>query len=410
MSDTEPIQSIPEVVEDDRNTSPQPRRLPARIVRFLPILVILLLLFALPLWRLVFGGADWPGAVVVVGTAVIVGAFVALPALMMLGHGHRRIDRAAAVGDALLGIVWVVFVWTVIGEVLRLALLAFGVENPERSRITAVAVLVVASMLLVWGYTEAMRPPRIKRVDVTIPRLGRDLDGLRVVVVTDTHYGPINRARWSAGVAATVNELDGDIVCHLGDLADGTVSQREEQVAPLATVRSRLARVYVTGNHEYFGEAQAWLDHMDRLGWDTLHNRHLVVQRGKDSLVVAGVDDATARASGVTGHGADLARALAGADPELPVLLLAHQPKQITQAVSAGVDLQLSGHTHGGQIWPFNYLVRLDQPVVHGLSRHGDRTQLYTSRGTGFWGPPFRVFAPSEITVLTLRRDSDGRP
>ena len=146
----------------------------------------------------------------------------------------------------------------------------------------------------------------------------------------------------------------------------------------------------------------------------TLHNRHIVVERGGDTLVVAGVDDVTAHGSGVDGHGADLAAALAGVDPALPVLLLAHQPKQVAQAASAGVDLQISGHTHGGQIWPFHFLVRLDQPVVQGLSRHGERTQLYTSRGTGFWGPPFRVFAPSEITLLTLRRGkhtgSDCRP
>jgi uncharacterized protein len=143
---------------------------------------------------------------------------------------------------------------------------------------------------------------------------------------------------------------------------------------------------------------------MADIGWDVLHNRHVVVERDGAKLVIAGVDDATARASGVEGHGANLDRALAGADAALPVLLLAHQPKQVRQAVDAGVDLQVSGHTHGGQIWPFNLLVRLDQPVVAGLSRHGDRTQLYTSRGTGFWGPPFRVFAPSEITLLTLRR------
>ena len=160
-------------------------------------------------------------------------------------------------------------------------------------------------------------------------------------------------------------------------------------------MRGKLARVYVTGNHEYFSEAQGWLDYMDSIGWDALHNRHIVVARGGDELVVAGVDDATAKGSGVEGHGSNLEAALAGADPALPVLLLAHQPKQVTQAVDAGVALQISGHTHGGQIWPFNFLVRLDQPVVQGLSRHGDRTQLYTSRGTGFWGPPFRVFAPA---------------
>ena len=221
-------------------------------------------------------------------------------------------------------------------------------------------------------------------------------------MITDTHYGPIDRSRWSAAVVARVNELDADIVCHVGDIADGTVDVREHQARPLASVRATSARVYVTGNHEYFSEAQGWLDYMESIGWAALHNRHIVVERGGDRLVVAGVDDATAEASGVRGHGADLDAALAGADDALPVLLLAHQPKQVARASRAGVALQISGHTHGGQIWPFNVLVRLDQPVVQGLSRHGE-TQLYTSRGTGFWGPPFRVFAPSEITLLTLR-------
>ena len=227
-------------------------------------------------------------------------------------------------------------------------------------------------------------------------------------MITDTHYGPIDRARWSAAVVARVNELDADVVCHVGDIADGTVEVREAQASPLASVRAASARVYVTGNHEYFSEAQGWLDYMERIGWAALHNRHVVVERGGDRLVVAGVDDATAKASGVRGHGANLEAALAGADRALPVLLLAHQPKQVAHAVRAGVDLQISGHTHGGQIWPFNFLVRLDQPVVHGLSRHGERTQLYTSRGTGFWGPPFRVFAPSEITLLTLRNGREA--
>jgi uncharacterized protein len=154
--------------------------------------------------------------------------------------------------------------------------------------------------------------------------------------------------------------------------------------------------VYVTGNHEYISEAQGWLDYIAGIGWDALHNRHIRVERGGDELVVAGVDDVTSRSS-------DLETALAGATPGLPVLLLAHQPKHVAQAVTFGVDLQISGHTHGGQIWPFNFLVRVDQPVVRGLSSHGERTQLYTSGGTGFWGPPFRVFAPSEITLLTLR-------
>jgi predicted MPP superfamily phosphohydrolase len=373
----------------------------------LTITTILALLFGVPWWTLVVAGTRWPVSVVVAGTALFGGALVAFPVLLYLGHGRHHRDRAARTGDIILGVIWVLFAWAVLGNVLRLALAVSGVADPLRSRIVAAGVGAVSVVLALWGYAEAMRVPRIKRVDVTIARLGAGLDGTRVVVLTDTHYGPINRTRWSTRVVAAVNDLDADIVCHTGDLADGTVSDRREQAAPLGTVRARLARAYVTGNHEYFGEAEAWLNHMRELGWETLHNRHLVVERDGARLVVAGVDDATAAHSGRPGHRADHAAALAGADPDLPVLLLAHQPKQVGAAVANGVDLQVSGHTHGGQIWPFHYLVRLDQPTVHGLSRHGERTLLYTSRGTGFWGPPLRVFAPSEITLLTLR---SGRP
>ncbi|HYN93618.1 MAG TPA: metallophosphoesterase [Pilimelia sp.] len=368
----------------------------------LTITAVLGLLFGVPWWTLVWAGNRWPTAVVVAGSLLFLGALVALPVLMYHGHGRRR-DAAAATGDTLLGVIWVLFAWSVLGNVLRLALAVGGVGDPARSRIVAAATVAVSVVLVAWGYAEAMRVPRVRRVEVPVPRLGAGLDGVRVVLLTDTHYGPIDRARWSAGVVAAVNELSADIVCHTGDIADGTVAQRRAQAAPLAAVRATLARAYVTGNHEYFGEAQGWLDHMHQLGWEPLHNRHIVVERGGDRLVVAGVDDRTAAASGRPGHRADHAAALAGTDRDLPVLLLAHQPKQVAAAVAYGVDLQLSGHTHGGQVWPFHLLVRLDQPVVQGLSRHGERTLLYTSRGTGFWGPPLRVFAPSEITLLTLR-------
>jgi predicted MPP superfamily phosphohydrolase len=369
----------------------------------LTLTTILALLFGVPWWTLVMAGAHWPAPVVATGTILFAGAVVAFPVLMVFGHGRRHLDWAARTGDTILGVVWVLFVWALFGTVLRLALGVAGVDDPVRSRVTAGLVAGVSLVLVLWGYVEAMRVPRVRRVEVTIPRLGAGLDGTRVVLLTDTHYGPIDRARWSARVVEAVNDLDPDIVCHTGDIADGSVAARRAQAAPLGDVRARLARTYVTGNHEYFGEAQGWLDHMRELGWEALHNRHVVVERDGSRLVVAGVDDRTAAGSGLAGHSADHAAALAGADPELPVLLLAHQPKQIGGAVEHGVDLQISGHTHGGQIWPFHYLVRLDQPVVQGLTRHGERTQLYTSRGTGFWGPPLRVFAPSEITLLTLR-------
>ena len=376
------------------------RRRSTRRVAF--VVAVLALLFGVPFVTVVASGQEWPLAAVVVAAFVFVGTALAFPWLMFRGHG-RGADRLAVIGDTILGAIWVLFAWSVLGNVLRLILWACGIEDPDRARIVAAAVVAVSAVLLVWGNREAMRVPRVKRVEIAIPGLGAGLDGMRVVLLTDTHYGPINRVAWSQRVGEAVNALDADVVCHTGDIADGTVEQRREQAAPLGNITARLAKTYVTGNHEYFGEAQGWLDHMESLGWVALHNRHIVVERDGARLIVAGVDDRTAKGSGRPGHGADHAAALAGADRTIPVLLLAHQPKQIDGAVEHGIDLQISGHTHGGQIWPFHFLVRTDQPVVSGLSRHGARTQLYTSRGTGFWGPPFRVFAPSEISVLVLR-------
>ncbi|WP_156959400.1 metallophosphoesterase [Nocardia sp. BMG51109] len=356
------------------------------------------LLFLLPWWLLVYCTSSGP--LLWAGSAVFLLGFVCLPAGLLLGHGPRQSDAAVIVGDTLLGAVWVLFSWSVIGAVVRAGLTVAGVDDPARSRLVAVGVLAVWAALLVWGTVEARRVPRVRTVEVTIPGLGRGLDGLRAVVITDTHFAALDRLRWSRRVVEVVNAQRPDIVCHAGDLADGPVARRRAQVEPLGKVEAGLGRFYITGNHEYFGDALGWIECLTALGWRPLRNQHEIVERGGDRLVIAGIDDPTGVA--LDGHGPDLPAALAGA-PDVPVVLLAHQPKQISAAVEAGVALQISGHTHGGQIWPFHYLVRLDQPVVAGLSRHGERTQLYTSRGTGFWGPALRVFAPSEITVLVLR-------
>ncbi|MFI5609068.1 metallophosphoesterase [Amycolatopsis sp. NPDC051903] len=375
-----------------------------RIRRAAALVAALLLVFGEP-WSVFVLLPDWPAAATIAGTVLFAGAMLAFPVLMFQGHGPKQNDAAARTGDVLLGIAWVLFTWSVLGHVLRLALLLGGVDDPTRPRIVAAATLVVAAALLITGNRVAMRVPPVKEVDVVLPQLGRGADGLRIAVITDTHYGPLDRTKWSEKLVSELNRLQADVVCHAGDLADGSVAKRRKQVDPLGGVQAALGRFYITGNHEYFGEAQAWLDHMASLGWDTLHNRSTLVERGGDRVLFAGIDDPTGAASGLPGHGPDLPAALAGRDPAVPVVLLAHQPKQVARAREADVDLQISGHTHGGQIWPFHLLVRLDQPTLSGLTTHG-LTQLYNSRGSGFWGPPFRVFAPNEITLITLRRPS----
>lgn len=373
--------------------------------RLLQVLAILALLVVVPWWTLVGATASWPSPLAVGGAVVFALAWAGLPTLMILGHGPAQSDAAARVGDALLGVIWVLFGWALIGNLVELVLLAAGVPRAAGAQVVALAVLGAVLALLGYGVLEARRVPRVRTLRVTLPRLGVGLDGLRLVMISDTHFGPLDRSRWSARMVEAVNALRPDLAVHVGDLADGPVTRRKHQVEPLANVDAELGKFYVPGNHEYFGDPLGWLDHMDALGWQHLRNTHRVVCRQGDQLVVAGLDDPT----GVTldGHGPDLPAALARADPTLPVVLLAHQPVLVEHAARAGVALQLSGHTHGGQIWPFHYLVRLQQPVLAGLTRHdghqGAHTLLYTSRGTGFWGPPLRIFAPSEITLLVLR-------
>ena len=365
-------------------------------------LLVLVLLPGLPWWRLVLA-PDWPVPITVLGTVVAVVALIGFPVAMIGGHGRRHIDGLAVIGDSWLGIVWQLFAWTIIGELAGVALVLAGVGAPGRQRIVAIAVLVVVTVLCCWGLYQARRVPRVRRTEITLDRLGPGLDGLTIAVVADTHFGPIDRSAWSAALVDVVNGLHPDVIVHAGDLADGSVQQRRRQVAPLGNARAAMQRVYITGNHEYFSGAPQWVEQMTGLGWTFLHNRHVLLERDGSSLAIAGTDDLTAVSSGVQGHRSDLPAALLGVPPGVPVVLVAHQPKQVRQASEAGVDLQLSGHTHGGQIWPFQLIVRAEQGALQGLSRHGPRTQLYTSRGTGFWGPPFRVFAPSEISLLTLR-------
>ena len=324
--------------------------------------------------------------------------------LLILGHG-RHSDAAAVIGDTWLGVVFQLFVWCLVTEPLRLVLWLSGVDSRPRDVISGVVELVLALAALAWGAYRALGPVRPKYVEITLPRLPVALDGLRVVQIADTHCSPYLGPAWMRRVVRAANAQEPDIVCHTGDLADGPTSRRTPAIRELSNVEAP-QRFFITGNHEYFTDAEYWGRTMTELDWNFLHNRHHRFERDGASLVIAGIDDPTGAARGIAGHGPHLDAALEGVEDDECVLLLAHQPAQLKDAVRhGGVDLQLSGHTHGGQMWPFHYLVRLDQKIVAGLARRGD-TQIYVSRGVGFWGPPFRIGAPPELTVITLRSGS----
>ncbi|WP_222272377.1 metallophosphoesterase [Modestobacter marinus] len=244
--------------------------------------------------------------------------------------------------------------------------------------------------------------PVVQRVPITLQGLSPALDGFRIVTFSDGHLSPTYGGRRFERLVEIVNAQRPDVVAIVGDLVDGEVDELRSDVAPLADLVSEQGVFFVTGNHEYYVDTRAWLRHLPTLGVEILRNERMPLRRGTATFDLAGIDDRTAAASGVPGHGANLDAALDGRDDATPVVLLAHQPVQVEQAAAAGVDLQLSGHTHGGQLWPFDYVMTLDQPIIDGLTQFGD-TQLYVTRGAGYWGPPMRIGARPEVTVVELR-------
>jgi predicted MPP superfamily phosphohydrolase len=271
------------------------------------------------------------------------------------------------------------------------------------ARLTAATVMSLSGGLAAVGLRAARGPIAVRRVDVSLARLPTVHDGFRLVQLSDIHVGSTIGRAFVEDVVRRANELGPDLVAITGDLVDGSVADLAEAVAPLAGLRARHGVYFVTGNHEYYSGAEAWIAELPRLGIRVLRNERVSIGAGAEAFDLAGIDDHSAERFGGMPHDAAIARALGDRDPTREVVLLAHQPRSFAEAARLGVGLQLSGHTHGGQIWPFGVIVQLSQPFLAGLHRQG-ASQIYVSRGTGYWGPPMRLGAPAEITELVLRR------
>ncbi len=262
------------------------------------------------------------------------------------------------------------------------------------SRVVGGAAAAAGLATVGYGTYGVLRGPSVQRITVPLAKLPRAAHGFRIAVVSDIHIGPILGRAHTRRIVDTINATSPDLVAVVGDLVDGSVADLGSAAEPLAALRARHGSYFVTGNHEYFSGAEQWVDHVRELGLVPLENARVEIE-GFD---LAGVNDI---AGETEGQGPDFGRALGDRDRGRAAVLMAHQPVVIHDAVEHGVDLQLSGHTHGGQLWPGNYLAELANPTVAGLERYGD-TQLFVSRGAGAWGPPVRVGAPSDITVVEL--------
>jgi predicted MPP superfamily phosphohydrolase len=333
--------------------------------------------------------------------------------LIPLGVLARRLerqplaDRLAWIGLLAMGFFSSLLVLTIVRDVTIASLLTVDTLLPrtislERWRVdSAVAVPVLAALSTAIGFINARRRAKVVNVQVPVADLPAALDGLTIVQISDIHVGPTIKQPYVDAIVDAVNRLEPDLIAITGDVVDGSVAQLAEHTRPLSRLHARHGVYLVTGNHEYYSGADEWVAEFQRLGLKVLLNEHVVIKHNGTPFIVAGVTDySTGHLNGI--HRSDPAAALERAPEEARVrVLLAHQPRTALAAADIGYTLQLSGHTHGGQFFPWNLFVRLQQPFTAGLARIDD-LWIYTSRGTGYWGPPKRLGAPSEITRIRL--------
>ncbi|ARP81524.1 serine/threonine protein phosphatase [Bordetella genomosp. 8] len=379
-------------------------RRPPLITRILAIGILLHVYIALRL----IPEAPVPDPVRWVAVLYLLASCVLIP----LGARARQMApgwsrQAAWTGLMAMGFFSSLFVLTLLRDLLLLAVWAVGAlrglpaDMASLRGTSALAVPALALLITLVGLFNARRLARVVTVDVPIAGLPPALSGFTIAQISDVHVGPTIRRPYVEAIVAAVNALGADVVAVTGDVVDGPVDQLSPHTAPLSGLSGRYGAYLVTGNHEYYSGAREWVAEFERLGLKVLSNRHVVITHNGARLILAGVTDYTAGQFD-PGQRSDPRGALLGAPADATVrILLAHQPRTAEAAEPAGYTLQISGHTHGGQFLPWNFFVRLQQPFTAGLKKMG-RLWVYTSRGTGYWGPPKRVGAPSEITRIRL--------
>jgi hypothetical protein len=293
------------------------------------------------------------------------------------------------------------FVLTLLRDVVLVVAALFDMLSWPLEQGSAIAVPLLAAFATLVGYINARRVARVVDVEIPIDNLPTAFHGYQIVQLSDIHVGPTIKRGYLNAIVTKVNALKPDAIAITGDLVDGSVHSLRLHTEPLERLSARDGKFFVTGNHEYYSGAHEWIAELRRLGLTVLINEHVVRERDGHGLMIAGVPDFTAHLFDRS-HRSDPKRAAANAPDNVKVrILLAHQPRTAPAAAEAGFDLQLSGHTHGGQFFPWNFFVPLQQPFVAGLNRIA-ALWVYTSRGTGYWGPPKRFLAPSEITRVRL--------
>jgi uncharacterized protein len=338
----------------------------------------------------------------------VLGAGLLATCLWLLPTGFRT-RRDGGAWSVLLPFLTIgFFSWLLVLTLLRDVSLAIStlLLSPQGQgawiRSSAIGVMVLTPVITLVGFFIARRVAPVVDVEVPLADLPPQLEGFTIAQISDIHVGPTIKRNFVEAIVDRVNRLGADMVAITGDVVDGSVRELAHHTEPLGRLESRHGTYIVTGNHEYYSGVHAWIHELRGLGARVLMNEHVVLDHDGAKLAVAGVTDYSAHHFDPS-HRSDPHAAVKGAPTGAPKVLLAHQPRSASSAADAGYDLQLSGHTHGGQFWPWNLFVRLQQPFTAGLNRLGGMW-IYTNRGTGYWGPPMRFGVPSEITLIRLVR------
>ena len=316
---------------------------------------------------------------------------------------QRLADKISWVGYSAMGVFSFLFVLTFLRDVLLIvgALIFPAFYSQTFQHDSAVAVLILTVLASVIGFINAIRVPVVVNIDIPLKNLAQGLQGFTIAQISDIHIGPTIKKNYLVSIVKKVNFLNPHLVAITGDLIDGTVSQLADQLTPLRDLKSDYGSYFVTGNHEYYSGVNQWIQYLRASGIRVLQNEHDIITHKNAQIIIAGITDFNAHQIDPT-QASNPRAALAGLEAStIPKIMLAHQPRSAEAVSAAGADLQLSGHTHGGQFWPWNLFVPLQQPYVAGLHKLNN-LWVYVNRGTGYWGPPIRLGKRSEITLLRL--------
>ncbi|MEW5925419.1 MAG: metallophosphoesterase [Candidatus Zixiibacteriota bacterium] len=394
------------------------------MIFLLIVIIVLSLMYGYIGWRLIIPAAFGTPVNIILWSILVVSLILPFLPIMLRfrGTGGFLVDAFAWIGYLSFGFFTLLFAVLLTKDLIFL--LGIGIQkgiylvrhifdsgttaveaaDPTRRQLLTNSInaglLVFTGALTGYGMFEALRKPEVVELDIPIRNLPKEFHGFRIVQITDIHVSHTIKRNFVQTVVDQVNGLKPDLVALTGDLVDGSVGQLRDDVAPLADLKALHGLYFITGNHEYYSGVYQWIDETARLGFKVLINEHVIIERGLSRILLAGVTDFTGGQFSKE-HISDPHKAIAGGTDGDVRILLAHQPKSIFEAAKAGFDYVISGHTHGGQYFPYHFLAALAQPYISGLHQY-ENTKIYVSKGTGYWGPQIRIGARSEITVHRL--------